>query len=70
MWLLNSVTIAGHRPGGLGVSGMGASVVDDEDKVLMSTADLVQNEVAEPSARSRVQRSQASSGGRARISIS
>ncbi|WP_143069523.1 hypothetical protein [Rhodococcus maanshanensis] len=47
VWLLSSVTIAGHRPSGLGVSGMGASVDDDEEKVLMSMADLVQNEVAE-----------------------
>lgn len=47
VWLMSSVTIAGRRPGGLGCSGSGAPVDADEEIVLVSVADLVQNQVAD-----------------------
>lgn len=46
-WLMSSVTIAGRRPGRLGCSGSGAPVDADEEIILVSMADLVQNEVAD-----------------------
>ncbi|MGA9871741.1 MAG: hypothetical protein WBQ44_11445 [Rhodococcus sp. (in: high G+C Gram-positive bacteria)] len=46
-WLSSSITVAGKRARGLSGNGYGAHLDDDVEKVLVSMADLVQNEVAE-----------------------
>ncbi|KAF0966027.1 hypothetical protein MLGJGCBP_00835 [Rhodococcus sp. T7] len=44
--LLSDVTVLGRGPGGLGMSGYGAQVDDDEESVVVCIADLVQDQVA------------------------
>lgn len=46
-WLYSAVTVAGKRPHGLSVSGSGARLDDDAERVLVSMADLLQNEIAD-----------------------
>lgn len=46
-WLYSAVSVAGKREHGLSVSGSGAHLDDDAEKVLVSMADLLQNEIAD-----------------------
>ncbi len=46
VWLSSNVTPVSGHPGGLGHSGGGANVYDDEEPITVSCADLVQDQIA------------------------
>ncbi|MFE7417913.1 hypothetical protein [Rhodococcus sp. NPDC057529] len=46
VFLLSDVTVLGRGPSGLGMSGSGAQIDDEEESVVVCIADLVQDQVA------------------------